>query len=449
MDETLAQQLGELDRERLLELIVSIHGYDAAIDRQIAAFAARRVPSRHEAEIRSWIRDLTPSRRGSSRFEAIPVAHDVDRIVGELSALIGHGDPDVAFGLIEQVLGLGPRLIEAVDDSDVFIQISLQELGPLWMKAARHCRDAGRERDWLAAIEALLEKDDYCLLEKLLPSAAELLSGEELRRLADRYETRAANEADPHRRCEWLNRAGELAWPLADPALFVRTQRLVDPELSADRREAIAKCFLEMGDPQGALEWLATPWPGSEWKKSSLLAEAYGALGRRADQIAVMREEWERSPSVLRLESWLALLSPDEAEKAKEEAGAKAPGLRDLDEALELLVFLGRSREAGELCVKRCAELAGQGYYRFKDLAQAFVASEPLAASLIFRSLLDEILKEKKSRAYHHAAEYFGALGRLAGSIEDWRGHPDHRSYIVSLRYEHGRKTAFWYKVGG
>lgn len=450
MEESLARQLRELDSERLVELISSLYGRDAVIDRQIAAFAIRRLPSRHEEEIRSWIRDLTGRRRGGSYRESATVGTQIDRIVGEIGALIAAGDPESTLGLVEQVLKLGPRLLEDIDDSDAHISMALKDLGPLWLKAARRCRDAGVDRDWSAAVEGLLESDGYGLLDELLPNAALLLAEEELRRLAERYEARAAREAEPYRRRHWLNRAGALAWPLRDPHLFLRAERLIEPDFNAPRLEAIAKCFLELGDPQGALEWLETPWPGVGWGQNYLLAKAYGALGRTEDQIAVVRTVWENGPSVGTLEDLLALLSPEEQEKVKEEARQKAAGIPNLEDALELLIFLERSGEAGELCIARRGELNGFNYYRLKELADQLAAhGQPLAASLIFRSLLGEILKEGKSRAYHHAVDYYKQLGALSGKIGDWRGEPDHEAYRVGLRYEHGRKYAFWSRVKG
>lgn len=74
MDAELEQRLRELDRESLVDLIVTLHGRDAVIDRQIAAFAVRRLPSRHETEIRSWIRDLTGRRRGGAYYESATMA---------------------------------------------------------------------------------------------------------------------------------------------------------------------------------------------------------------------------------------------------------------------------------------------------------------------------------------------------------------------------------------
>lgn len=95
-------------------------------------------------------------------------------------------------------------------------------------------------------------------------------------------------------------------------------------------------------------------------------------------------------------------------------------------------------------------ELHGFNYDQLLALADRLAAhgQPPAAASLILCSLLGES-QEGKSRAYHHAAHYYDQFGALSGKISDWSGEPDHVAYRVGLRYEHGRKYAFWSRVKG
>ena len=157
---------------------------------------------------------------------------------------------------------------------------------------------------------------------------------------------------------------------------------------------------------------------------------------------------WEESPSVFNLERLLPLLPPDEQEKAKEEARTKALAVSNLETGLEILLFLEKTAEAAELCFERRREIKGDNFYTLKEMAERFESqSHLLAASLIFRALLDSILARGYSRAYHHAAEYYEQLGRSSSRISDWRGEPDHQSYCAGLWYQHSRKHGFWSRV--
>ena len=175
MDDILTRQLRDLDREKLVELILSLYGRDPAIDLEIAAFANRQTPSKHEQQIRAWIQELT-GRRGNLRLPASHYGDQISRVLEEIGVLIGGGDPETALALVEQVFKAGVRLIETVDDSHADISMSVKELAPLWLKAAQRCRETGIKRDWMAWLEAVLERDGYGLLGQLLPNAAILFT---------------------------------------------------------------------------------------------------------------------------------------------------------------------------------------------------------------------------------------------------------------------------------
>jgi hypothetical protein len=82
------------------------------------------------------------------------------------------------------------------------------------------------------------------------------------------------------------------------------------------------------------------------------------------------------------------------------------------------------------------------------SLVEAAKASgQLLAATLIWRALLDAILARAYAKAYGHAARYLRALRAVASDIEDYRGHPTHEMYEQSLRMGHGRKTSFWARL--
>ena len=67
-----------------------------------------------------------------------------------------------------------------------------------------------------------------------------------------------------------------------------------------------------------------------------------------------------------------------------------------------------------------------------------------LAASLIYRALLDSILARAVSKYYHHGIRYLKKLDSLAAGIQDWRNLQDHECYRAGLLQTHGRKTSFW-----
>jgi len=71
-------------------------------------------------------------------------------------------------------------------------------------------------------------------------------------------------------------------------------------------------------------------------------------------------------------------------------------------------------------------------------------AFEYLPATLIYRALLDDLLRRGYSRAYDHGVRYLRSLDRLAAGISDWRDHQTHDTYFAGLKAKHGRKYSFW-----
>ncbi|CAN5450314.1 hypothetical protein BH10BAC6_BH10BAC6_17920 [soil metagenome] len=86
--------------------------------------------------------------------------------------------------------------------------------------------------------------------------------------------------------------------------------------------------------------------------------------------------------------------------------------------------------------------------FRFDDwplVAVAFIHSGMrLAASVIYRILIDDILTNARTTAYHYAASYFRTLSRLSTPDLDWRGIDDHNAYTARLWNTHRLKTSFW-----
>jgi hypothetical protein len=95
--------------------------------------------------------------------------------------------------------------------------------------------------------------------------------------------------------------------------------------------------------------------------------------------------------------------------------------------------------------VARAELIDGEYYHGLLPLAEALLQSgRPLAATVVYRALLDSILERARSKIYGHGASYLRKLGSIAGKITAWRGLPDHPAYLAALRSKHARKSAFW-----
>ena len=116
--------------------------------------------------------------------------------------------------------------------------------------------------------------------------------------------------------------------------------------------------------------------------------------------------------------------------------------------AAELLFALEEPLLAEQLIIDRARELDGRNYVLLTSLAlTAKVNKRWLAATMLWRALLDAILKRGYAKAYDHAAQYLRELRGAASEIEDFRGYPTHSNYEEFLRKAHGRKASFWQRL--
>ena len=116
--------------------------------------------------------------------------------------------------------------------------------------------------------------------------------------------------------------------------------------------------------------------------------------------------------------------------------------------AAESLLELGDVAEAAAIIVERRTEVDGGHYSRLVPLAKTLAErGEPLAATVVYRALLESILDRGQARTYAHGARYLQSLDGLTRSVEDYGPLPPHAAFMTALHARHGRKASFWRKV--
>ncbi|WP_369426451.1 DUF6880 family protein [Pelagicoccus sp. SDUM812002] len=59
-------------------------------------------------------------------------------------------------------------------------------------------------------------------------------------------------------------------------------------------------------------------------------------------------------------------------------------------------------------------KISGRYWEILPQYARTFEAEHPLVATLLYRKLLEDVLDNARSKAYHHAADYWHTLAKLA-----------------------------------
>ena len=133
----------------------------------------------------------------------------------------------------------------------------------------------------------------------------------------------------------------------------------------------------------------------------------------------------------------------------QERAFAVAEAFRHPYVALSFFVEWPCLDRTASLVLTRRGQWDGRHYGVLGEAAAALEEKYPLAATVLYRALVDDILARAKSPAYGHGARHLARLEALAGWIADWQGMADHVAYVLGLRKGHGRKVGFWSVVEG
>lgn len=168
------------------------------------------------------------------------------------------------------------------------------------------------------------------------------------------------------------------------------------------------------------------------------------ALGRHEEAQAF---RWQRFTATLdsgHLREYLKALPDFEDFDAEQRALTHAASFADPHQALAFFVGWPALDRAATLVVARAEAFDGNHYELLNPAADALETKHPLAATILYRAMIDFTMRKARSSRYGHAARHLATCAALARRIDDWGTLPDHDDHVAGLRAAHGRKTGFW-----
>jgi len=316
-----------------------------------------------------------------------------------------------------------------------------------------YAQEYGDKKRLYKLILKLLEQDPYTIRGEVLESAASFLPPELLRAMAEHYWDMAGarGREEPYFNSD-LEYTSILARQLNDTALFERAMLAKFPKNPDVACLDIAAMHLNTGNPQTALKWLEKTSPGRsrEHVRRDLLFTAYRQLGdtARAGEIAWLIFRDHRNTDTLG--KLLDTIGPDRRNEVLRDEARLILGSKGLDYIdAKFLIDVGDDASAAEYILKRARKLDGKLYMHLVPLARAMEDHRHwLAASVIYRALLESILERANSKYYYHGVRYLRKLSALAAKVGDWRGIMPHEDYRRRIGKAHERKRSFWERYG-
>lgn len=395
--------------------------------------------------LRAKLAGLKRTRRFISRRETPEFAGELEALLEDMKA--GISDPRAGAELVAAFYETDRAVFGQCDDSDGIIgDVFRHEARELFVHYASRCE----EKQWLAQLVLKLNRDDgYGVRDSLIDCAASYLPESIMRDLVARLWELAGEETDVFLARHWFFNIESLARQLKDAHLFEKARLAAWPELTIAACLDIAGVYLDVGDAETALSWIERVPKGETFKadeRDRLLLAVGEKLGDREKMTEAAWRIFRRHRGERTLNTLLDVIGPDQRERvvAGEAQAILRSGELSYSDA-SFLIQAGRIDDAETHLLDRADQLNGDLYSSLLPLAKNLERDGRfMAASVIYRALLDSILRRAQSKYYPYGVRYLKKLDSLAGKVANWRGALNHQAYVEKLRQAHGRKSSFW-----
>ncbi len=338
-------------------------------------------------------------------------------------------------------------IMEQCDDSSGYVgNVFSYDAARVFAYFASQCAD----KHWIVEkVIDLMGDDNYGVRDAVIECADQYLSPGDLNALVDNMWEQCEKAPDEYRGRHWLFAIESIARQIKDPALFEKARRRSWGKLSVAAFLDIAQVHFDAGDPRSALEWLQKAKPTDTFKqreRDELMLKILEALGDQ-DQAGIQAKAmFDRDRSRESLDRLLAIVG-QECRPAIIRDACSAIRVQDTFSSsdTDFLLDVGCLDDAEEHVLRFSDQLNGQMYTALLPIATTLAKRKrALAATMVYRALLESILARAISKYYTHGVRYLRRLDQLAVKVDEWDDYLDHAAYMAQLKEDHGRKRSFW-----
>jgi len=447
------ENLVALGAEKLAQIIVDEAKGNAPFRKKVnAALAGAKGPEAVAALIDRRLAALEKARAQVAWEKEKDFAADLAATVDTILKELAQADAGLALERLLRFIDTHAKVFERIDDSSGRIQDVYWRASKTAPELAQKLPES--ERAGLASrLTKSLDIDTHGLGAEIAIAIAPLLPGPTLKA----WDRELAKAGDEDRFIRVRQAVADARGDL-DAFLILEARR---PAWSQNLLRAASK-LLEAGRLDEALDWARREHRGGvafasaadiaegrirrlhDVERVALEARILEAQGDKAAAQTLRWQAFEASLDPAPLRDYLQKLGDFEEDDERARAFAHVEASRQLYSALAFFIAWPQLERAAILVVAKAGQWDGQHYGALGRAASSLEEKFPLAASVLYRALLDDILKRGKSQAYGHGARYLAQLETVSADIEDWGGIDDHGAYVLGLRKGHGRKYGFW-----
>ena len=444
------EQLIKLGAEKLADALLDLSTRsDQAAQLVEQLLSPPRENLRH---LKARIRGLRQRKRFLGAREAQSYASDLSDLLADIQRNIE--DPKIGLELVVAFFESDNQVLESCDDSYGNVgEVFRYDATELFTHYARDIEDKSYLSD---LVFKLYEEDEYGVREELVDHASQFLPEEALCSLAQRFWENAENidktvKDNQYDARHSLFAVESLARQLHDAPLFERAALATWPDLSSKTCLDIAEVYLEAQEPEKALDWIKKVPPEmalEDYKRDKLLLDIYRKTNNQEKLAEVAWRIFRQHKDVDNLEELLSIIGEDQREKVIAETSQEImanPSSFYYD--ISFLLDTNQVDLAQKYVLENEDTLNGDQYGLMLTLAQRFEKENRfLVSTIIYRELLESILRRAQSKYYQYGVRYLKKLEKLAPQVSDWQGVLPHELYFKKIAETHARKKSFWDK---
>lgn len=440
----LIKKMEALGAHRLAEALYTL----SERSEPVSNYVSMLVSSKAEAlsRVQNLLESIACENYFYNYYESRDLAEQLSAILEDIRLNIT--DPDEGLDIMTQFFEYDETIFENCDDSNGEVsQVFSHDAVDLFVVFASRCQDKKKIAERLLS---LFLESKYGVRIPLLERASEYLDEIQLLDMTEIMESRVKGyDKEDYGRFHALRGLENLARLTRNPVLFESARLRMQPEVSDASCVDIARVYHECGYIEEALSWLDRIHSAGNWyedEKDELLLAIYRDKGDVQQAENAARRLFERGRTMARFECLVSVIGAEQRGRLLDEQTQSILQQEKFrQEDATFLIDAGRTDAAASYLIYWACEINGNDYYSLMPMAQEMERlKEYLASTIIYRALLNYILEQALSKAYHHAAEYLRILDVQAGLIQSWGKITPHEEFKESFRNQHKRKWRFW-----
>lgn len=478
LNSEIKRNLAKLPTSLLVEFISELHGADKLIDKKIDRLLLQSDKPKFIKKLTSTIKGLKRRRKFVDYWESSEFAQELKHLLSDVMTL-QEDQPRQCLELLELFIASSESSLNRCDDLNGEVGGVYRSLAQHWLSVAHTCYELDKaqasieeqallSRAWQNKVIELAKNNDFGEMDELLSNVGRLLSTEEVMTLIEHYQMlynrtlKSKNQDDDdYEVMEIAINLENVTKALGDVELYESIYLQVNKKkaynakkttLNTLQLEEMIRYFYSQFAYDKAIHYLNKVWISDdnydEIRRLDWLITLYEATGDSENKLAVMTEAFEKDPTPQRLKAILAMVPAEQKPIWREKALSLAQQQQNILKKLRLLLDLDELSLADAAAINAKAQLATCQYNGLTDLLKQTPLQAYFTQVIIYRSLLNDILNNARSKAYGHAARYYRQLYNLDAAIyqhgKSYEGIITHQEYLTALKDKHGKKTTFW-----